>query len=486
MDSLVQIITDISMKRPEHIALVSEGRSLSYGELADGISSFARALKRNGIKKGQRIMLETCDIPSFYAAFLGCQLAGCIAVPFEPRMTAHKLDAFIAAIKPALVFSGNYGESYQSCFEEDGNRRKLQMPKAESEAVIVSTTGTTGQPSFVIHSNRSLVAEVENLSEGTGITEDTVLFCNYSSHLAAGYRRVFAALTKGATAVVAEGPLEMAELEKMIKEYGVNHLSLVNSDIRRLAEKAAEDESFTLSGIKTAESATSTLYYDTILSFHSHFPHITLYNVYGTTESGCLLINNTSDNLKDGCIGKPAVNAVISVVDEDLNPITTPGKYGYPAVSGDMNMLGYYRKKALTRKVLQGDTVIINDIVYFDEDGYFYFVSRVGDVICVGDSKIIPSEIELAAMRYGGIRECACVAGHDKVLGEAPVLFIVCENRNEFDIDGLKSFLESNLETYHVPKSIIPIESMPCTSTGKIMRKHLSMMTEYRSNLSQK
>ena len=151
-----------------------------------------------------------------------------------------------------------------------------------------------------------------------------------------------------------------------------------------------------------------------------------------------------------------------------------------------MNMLGYYRKKALTRKVLQGDTVIINDIVYFDEDGYFYFVSRVGDVICVGDSKIIPSEIELAVMHYGGIRECACVAGHDKVLGEAPVLFIVCENRDEFDIDGLKSFLESNLETYHVPKSIIPIESMPCTSTGKIMRKHLSMMTEYRSNLSQK
>ncbi|MGN0673986.1 MAG: class I adenylate-forming enzyme family protein [Anaerovoracaceae bacterium] len=480
MESLVQIITEISMKRPEHVALVSEGRSLSYGELADRICSFARALKRNGVKKGQRIMLETCDIPSFYTAFLGCQLAGCIAVPFETRMTAHKLDAFIASIKPSLIFSGNYGESYEAYFEADGSTRRLPMPKAESEAVIVSTTGTTGQPSFVIHSNRSLVSEVENLSEGTDIKEDTVLFCNYSSHLAAGYRRVFAALTKGATAVAAEGPLEMTGLKQMIKDYGINHLSLVNSDIRRLAEAAAEDESFTLPGIRTAESATSTLYYDTILSFHNHFPHITLYNVYGTTESGCLLINDTSDNLKDGCIGKPACNARISVVDENLNPIATPGKYGYPAVSGDMNMLGYYRKKALTRKVLQGDKVIINDIVYFDEDGYFYFVSRVGDVICAGDSKIIPSEIELAAMRFGGIRECACVAGNDKVLGEVPVLFIVCENRDEFDFTGFKAFLDDNLESYRVPKSIIPIESMPCTSTGKIMRKHLSMMTEYR------
>lgn len=477
MESLVQAILENSVQNPDKPALIVEKKELTYRELANKVTVFAASLKAKKVKKGSRIIIETHDLHSFYCAFLGCHLAGCIAVPTEQDISIYKLHELLKAVKPVLIFWKDHGENYEDYFAGAG-LKKITLPKEENEAAIVSTTGTTGNPALVSHTNRSMLAETQNLCVGTKITEDTVLFTNISAHMAAGYRRVFAALYAGGTAVVTSEPVTLHMMGEYSKKYKINHLSLISTDIRILTEEAGSDKTEKLDGIKYAESATSTLYYDTVLKFHSMFPHITLFNVYGATESGCVLINNTLENFNSGCIGKPTCNAEVFVVDENGERIETPGKYGYVAARGAMNMKCYYRKKALTDKVFQGDTIIINDIVYFDENGDFYFVSRVGDVINVKGQKIIPSEIEKEAMNFGGIKECACVAKDDEQKGQVPVLYIVCEDEASFDFDKLKEYLKENLESYRVPQSIIPIEKMPCTATGKIMRKHLSLMTK--------
>ena len=139
-------------------------------------------------------------------------------------------------------------------------------------------------------------------------------------------------------------------------------------------------------------------------------------------------------------------------------------------------MKEYYKKKGLTDKVLQNETLILNDIAYFDEQGYFYFVSRVGDIINVGGYKIIPTEIEQVAMQFEGVKDCACIAKDDVHYGQVPLLYIICEDKTNFDFAGLKAFLQENLESYRVPESIISIDHMPRTATGKLMRKSLALM----------
>lgn len=477
MESLVQAVLENSARNPDKTALIAGKKKLAYRELADKITVFAASLKAKKVKKGSRILIETQDLHSFYCAFLGCHLAGCIAVPAEADISIYKLHELLKAVKPTLIFWKDHGENYEDYFAGE-SLKKIVFPKEENEAVIVSTTGTTGNPALVSHTNKSMLAETQNLCVGTKITEDTVLFTSIPAHMAAGYRRVFAALYAGGTAVVTEEPVTLHMMGEYSANYKVNHLSLISTDIRLLTEEAASDRTERLDAVRYAESATSTLPNDTVLKFHNVFPHITLFNVYGTTESGCVLINNTLENFNDGCIGKPACNAEVSVVDEKGEQIETPGKYGYVAVRGSMNMKCYYRKKALTDKVFQGDRIVINDIVYFDENGDFYFVSRVGDVINVKGQKIIPGEIEKEAMKFGGIKECACVARDDEQMGQAPVLYIVCEDEASFEFDKLKEYLEERLESYRVPQSIIPIGKMPCTANGKIMRKHLSLMTK--------
>lgn len=474
MESLVQVIFENSVRHPDKIALIFEKNKLTYEELANKILLFAHSLKDRKIKKGSRIIIETSDLISFFCAYLGCHLAGCIAVPIEKDISVYKLHDIIKSVKPVLVFIKNNGENFSDYFKSVSTK-KIAFPKKENDATIVSTTGTTGQPSLVIHTNKSILAEAQNLCEGTDITEDTVLFTNIPFHLATGYRRVFAALYAGATAVITDQTVSLQMLYKYTKKYNINHLALVSIDVSLLTKEATPDTAEKLSNIKCIESVTDVFPYDVIVKFHNLFPHITLYNIYGATESGCLLINNMSDNFIEGCIGTPTHNSEVFVVDENGERIETPGKYGYLAVKGDMNMRGYYKKKTLTDQVMHEDTIILNDIVYFDENGNFYFVSRVGDVINVKGQKIIPTEIERIALRFDGVNDCVCTAKDDEQLGQVPILYVVCEDEKSFDFENLKDYLQKNLESYRVPQSIIPIEKIPCTPTGKIMRKHLSI-----------
>ena len=385
-------------------------------------------------------------------------MAGCIAIPIEKDISIYKLQDIMKTTKPSLVFIKNNGENYEDYFHPDISERKIAFPKKDDDAAIISTTGTTGSPVLVSHTNRGMLSVTQNLVSGINLTEQTVLFTNIPFNLAAGYRRVLAALYCGATAIITNEPITLDSLRSYTQMYHITFLSLVSPTLAVLIDEMNSASRDIFSDITHVESATGFLSYDVIMKFHNYFPHITLYNVYGTTESGCVLINNTAENYNEGCIGKATCNAEVFLVDENNERITTPGKFGHIAVKGDMNMKGYYKKKGLTDKVLQNNILILNDIAYFDEEGYFYFVSRVGDIINVNGHKIIPTEVEQIAMQFQGVRDCVCVAKEDPHSGQIPILYVVCKDRENFDFDKMKDFLKTNLEPYRVPESIIRVQ----------------------------
>ena len=469
MESIVQAFFENSEKYAQKTAIVFDGKEISYSALAKRVRVFASALKSRSIKKGNKVLIEADNLIDFFTAFLGCMLVGAVVVPIEKNISIYRLQEIMISTKPSLVFMKNNGESYKSFLNGEDSFKKISFPKLESDAAIVSTTGTTGNPVLVCHTNKSMLACAQNLAFGVEIDEKTVLYTNIAFNLASGYRRVFCALYVGATSVISNKDLDLSKLCEDINKYDINHLAFVSANLSYLFSDSTYFDTF--SNIKTVEAVTGVLPYSTVLGFKSLLPNVTLYNVYGATEAGCVLVNNTSENFSEGCIGKPSKNATVYLVDENENEITSSGKYGYIAVKGDMNMKGYYKKKALTDKVIKGDTLSLNDIAYFDENGYFYFVSRVGEIINVDGRKVIPSEIEQIAMKVDGVKDCACVAKEDKRLGQVPALYVVCDKA--FDMDKLKTFLDENLENYRVPKEIIKIDKIPKTPTGKIMRKSL-------------
>lgn len=471
MSSIVKTVIDYGQTIPNKAAIIYDNRAITYKELAKKIECFATSLKTKKIAKGSRILIEADNTIQYIAAFLACALYGCIAVPIEKNISIYKLQDIITTTRPKLIFMKNNGESYDDYFNV-ATTSPFTEPKDDAIISITCTTGTTGKPSLITHTNTSSYATAQNLSSGIDINPDTVIYTNIPFYLAAGYRRVFAALYMGATIITSNTLLSIEDIKDYSIKYNVSHMSLVCTDISKLIKEI--DDSSLFSNLRVVESAAGELSPSVTTSFYQVLPNTVLYNVYGTTEAGCLLVNNTRENHAENCLGKPTVNTTLHLIDENGFTITEPGKYGYVAVSGDMTMNGYYKKKELTEQVKSNNRLILKDIVYFDENGYYYFVSRVGDIINVMGHKVTPSRIEKMAMTFGGIKDCACVGKKDNSFGQVPVLYIECHDQNSFNTDELKEYLGNNLESYSVPREVIIIDKIPRTLTGKLMRKSLS------------
>lgn len=470
MESIVEAVLAHSLSIPDKTAIVYEDKTITYYQLADRIKRYATSLKMHKITKNSRIVMEADDLISFFAAFLACQLYGVTAIPIEKNISIYKLQDILKVTKPKLIFMKNNGESYEDYYEVT-KTADFAMPKSAAIASITCTTGTIGKPSLVVHDNLGQVATAENLIHAIGITQDTFLYTNIPFDLAAGYRRVFAALYAGACVITSQDSLSIEALESICRQYPVNLLSLVSADISTLVKDTPIGSA--ILNISTIESVAGGLPTDIIASFYQKFQNSLLYNVYGSTESGCILYNNTRENHASNCIGLPSVNAYIKLIDENGNAVTKAGKYGYVSVSGDMNMLAYYKKKDLTKMVMKGSSLTLNDIVYFDENGYYYFVSRVGDIINFKGHKIMPSSIEQVACRHESVKDCACVPKNDALYGQVPILFVEPQPDTSFDKEALFAYLRANMENYRVPHDIILIDKIPRTVSGKLMRKSL-------------
>ncbi len=474
MDSIVEAVFTHSRITPDKTAIAVDQNRISYQELAEQIRIFSHSLKLHAVKRGQRIAIESDDLIAYFTAFLGCQLSGAIAVPIEENISIYKLQDILGTTKPTLIFTKNNGESYHEFLNETLPSGKISYPKGTATSAIISTTGTTGKPVLVTHTNNSMLTEAQNLCSATKITEDTTLFANIPFNLALGYRRVFALLYAGATAVLSSDPLSLELISNAIEKFNINYLTIVHSNINMLLDVENPALADAIRSLEAVEIMAGSITGQQIRSFCRQYPDTAFYNVYGATESGCILINEMSKNPVENCLGKPAVHAEVSIVDENGDTVTTPNQYGYISVKGSMNMSGYYHKKALTEKVMHSGYIVLNDIGYFDDEGYFYFVSRVGDIIDVGGHKIAPSEIEQVLWGYEGIVDCACAAQEDQDYNQFPILYITCSDP-DFDISKLQHYLEQHLESYKVPRDIILIDKIPRTATGKILRKSLSI-----------
>ena len=474
MESIVQAVYKNSDRYPDKPALVYQGQAVTYRELYRRVTAFCTALKMRKVRKGSRIAMEADDVLSYFPAFLGCQLAQTLAVPLEKDVTAGQLEEIAGIVKPALVFSKHTGESleefYRPYLESAGS---FPFPDMENECAIISTTGTTGRPERIVHTNKSMLTAVENLTEGTAITAENTLFVCAPFNLAFGYRRVFAGLYAGASCVLSHNLDSPDDFFALAQNCRIDHLALIPSDLAALLRADSAKMNLLARQLKAVQTAIYPVSAKDKNEFLQRYPNVALYNVYGTTESGCCIIHNCIENPKDGCLGKPAPHAEIALFNGNGSIVRKCGEYGYIAVKGDMNMKCYYKKKALTDKVIVNGYVVTSDVAYYDKDGYLFFISRVSDIINVGGHKVIPDEIETMVSAFPGVRECACVAQKDPKYGQRPKVFVVFERENADNAAHLMAFLAEKLEPYKVPASIEAAKKIPRTSTGKIMRNIL-------------
>lgn len=513
-EPLPLIIWRRALAEPDRLCAAGPSGSCTWGELC--VRAVRAALTLCGqfsAGEGDCVAVECTQDARYLILDLACNLLGAVFVPTEAGAAAQRARMILEETQAKLYIRRTAGDApclagtpeismeafAERCAETsvpeqllspaagaagaDGETpdlpflpQPLRFPALEETAEILYTTGTTGKSKGIEITHANNLALAQNICGGTGMREHNVEFVPLPLSHSHGLRCCYANLLAGGTLLLTDGVANVRAVYAMLKEYGATAMDLsptAASVLLRLSKGRFAEFDDTLDYIQIGTAAMTEELKDAL---RAAFPSVRLYNFYGSTESGrsCALNFNSSDD-RPHCVGRPTPNAHFIVTDDARRPLASsgPDHTGLLACGGPMNMKGYYKQPELTAQTMSGGYVYTNDEGYIDEEGFVYVLGRRDDVINYKGIKIAPDEIEAAAMRFPGVRDCACVPMPDPVAGQVPKLFVAAADPDSFDRKALMRFLQEHLEPERMPAKCELIGEIPRTFNGKIQRKKL-------------
>ena len=494
--TLVEAVCARADLAPDVRAVVDQKGIHTYRQFWQDVCTCAEVLQELGLKRGERLVMECSQDEMFLAVNYACQLTGVIFVGVERRVAPDRLQEIVRQTGAARVFAkkvpadapeGYLGlKEFAALFEktasehaaqaEEAGRQLLAQVSPEDPAEILFSTGTTGKSKGVLLSNRANVANAQNIIAGTQMREGSVELMPLPLNHAHGLRTAYAHLLNGSTVLIANGITFPRVLFDMMEKYGANAMDLTPSAAQMLLTTAPDRMKAWADRIEYIEVGAAFLPEGTKDGLRQCFTGSRLYNCYGSSESGrtCYLDFSKDPDLP-GCIGKPVPNAEFAVMGPDGKPMESdPEHTGLLAMTGPMNMEGYWNEPELTAQTLKDGYVMTADLSYIDKNGYVYVLGRADDVINYKGIKISPEEIEEAAAGSPMVADCACVPVKDELAGQVPKLFVVPAEGAEFSETELFRYLKEHIDDNRMPRTIELIDEIPRTYNGKLLRRELA------------
>jgi 2-aminobenzoate-CoA ligase len=488
-------------------------RAVTYEALRHEVHLTAAALRSLGIAAGDRVLLRLEDGLELVQAILAVQAIGACAVPTYVQLRADGLIArvqdcgAVAAIVSAGLLAEFVGVA-EACpslehtiivpADSSGRYRSLvsirpvSAPEVHYEdtdqddvALILYTSGSSGQPKGTLHSHADLMAICDTYARYcVGIQPDDVIAGPAAIPFALGIGFfIYFPLRFGAAAVL-EVDKSPETLVGAIAQAGATILVGVSTYYNRLGRVIAEGE-HRFSTLRMALCGGEPLPAEIDRAWQAA-TGLVLEQFLGTTELLHIFlgIRHGVDRPKPTAIGRPVPGYEVSVRDpESFSPVA-PGEPGLLAVRGATGTCYLNRPEAQRATVREGWSVF-QDIVRADEDGFIHYIGRYDDMIVSAGHSISPVEVEQILLSHPAVLECACVAAPDSS-GERPnivMAFVVVSPsmpRSHATERLLQDYFKQSGPPYMYPRKIAFVDSLPRTLNGKILRSELRRIANTR------
>ena len=476
----------------ERIAVQDNSLNLSYSDLFTYSQAFSSFLRERGIQVGNRIVIMVENSLEYVVALFGVFGAGAVAIPINPDTTLSfveyvmRTSAATGIITRGTLFNRIHRAECKlptvCMFETDfyrntsmyfggGQWRPCRMSPSSAVsrddlAMILYTSGTTGQPKGVMLSHNNLLRNTCAIIQYLRLCKEdstvTVLPFFYSfgnsvllTHLAVCGRIViengFMYPDKVVQTMVAQRPSGL---------YGVpfTYYVLLNK-----SNFLQHDWSF----LRYVGQAGGKMRTETIRQLIEGLRSTEIFIMYGQTE-GTARLSFLQPGLlekKIGSIGNGIAGVELRVVDDEGNTVA-PGGVGEIIARGDSIMMGYLGNPEATSRVLRNGWLYTGDIARLDDEGFIYIIDRKSDFIKTASYRISPSEVEEVIAEIEGVIDVAVIGVDDELLGEALVACVRCPMEC-FDGDKIRSHCLSKLPLFKVPKYICHEPDIPVTASGK-------------------
>ena len=458
------------------VAVDAEGnrRDWYFGELIARSAGLSGAFAARGVKRGDVVMTLLGNRIEWALTLLACWRMGAVALPCSPQLRRHDLEQRVSAARPALCVADGemLGElpdgvpamtldEVAATLDEDRSQETpaaIEAMDGEDPALIVFTSGTTGEPRGVVHAYRYLTGQRTQAEHWLGSQPGELVWCTTAPGWSKSARNVFLApwLT-GAAAVIHDGRFDPSERLDIAEALGVNVLCQAPTEYRMLAKRTTLRP---LPALRRMVSAGEALEAETVATFRREMG-LEPADGYGQTETGHISGNLAGEPVRPGSMGRPLPGIEVRVRDGELqlNASSSPTFFS----------------RYLDGERFDGEWWPTGDLVREDDDGYLFFEGRNDDVIVSSGYRIGPVEVEAALLAHPAVAEAAAVAAPDSERGSVVRAIVVPRGREPSEelARELQEHCKRETAPYKFPRIVEFAAELPKTASGKIKRLEL-------------
>ncbi|MBY8914329.1 amino acid adenylation domain-containing protein [Bacillus sp. YC2] len=486
--SIIDLFCSQAEKTPDHQALQAGSLTMTYRELNEQSTAFARTLQENGLAPQGIAGILAERSPEFIISVLAVLKAGGTYLPLDADLPPERISdmlkesgAQILAVQKGIKTNIDFS---QNVLIPDGKEtqtasvRDLNVNTAPDDlAYIMYTSGSTGKPKGVMISHRNVVSLVSNSNYTSAGPKDRLILTGSIGFDAVTFE-MFGALLNGACLHVIDRSTMLAPVRfgSYLLENRITVLFLTTALFNQFAQ--AKPDMF--SGLHTLYVGGEALSPALMNTVRQRCPNLSLYNIYGPTENTTFstFFEIKQDFSQPIPIGKPISNSTAFIIDKNgrLAPIGVPGEL---CVGGDGVAKGYLHRPELTKEAFvqhpfyPGEKMYkTGDLARWLPDGNIDYISRIDRQFKIRGKRIEPAEIEARLTEIEGIQEAAVA-----ILSEEGEEAILCAYYTGIQMEDrtIRSLLARSLPDYMIPNYWIKLDRMPLTANGKVDRRALPL-----------
>jgi long-chain acyl-CoA synthetase len=488
-------LTDRATTEPQLPAIRQGEQTLSYAELDSAVARMARVLSDRGVRTGDRVALIMPNVAYFPIAYYAILRLGAIVVPMNPLLKAGEISYAWgdSGAMVAVVFA-SFAEEAQKAASATGTEVIVVAPgefeqllaaaeprpeiierTGEDTAVILYTSGTTGSPkgAELTHANLSsnVATSIDTLfrvSPGDVIFGGLPLFhsfgqtCGLNVAIASGSCLTLLPKFDG------EQALEIVQRDRVNLFLGVPTMYVALLGV-------ADPQRFDVRTLRTAVSGGASLPLEVLRGVEKTFG-VKLLEGYGLSETSPVASFNHPDvPSKPGSVGTPIRGVELGLRDVDDREVAGE-EIGEIVIRGENVMKGYWANPAATAEAMRGGWFHTGDLARRDEDGYYFIVDRVKDMIIRNGLNVYPREVEEVLYTHPAVAEAAVFGVPDARHGEEVAALVKLKDGASAEEAELRTYVEERIAAYKYPR-MIRFGELPKGPTGKILKREITFDT---------
>jgi amino acid adenylation domain-containing protein len=490
-------------------ALVVGGARVCYAQLEGMANRLAQVLRRQGVGRGDRVVLFLDNSLEAVAGLFGALKAGAVFSPVNPGTKARKLAYILnncraralltharlmpvvaeaLAHSPSVVTTLVAGASEPptvrgGCCLAEALEAAPPHPPVEAGididlAMVIYTSGSTGSPKGVMMTHRNVVAAATSITTYLENTCDDVILSVLPLSFDYGLYQALMAAKIGATLVLEKSFAFPTAVVQQLRQERVTGLPLVPT-IAAVLLQMKDLRPGAFPHLRYITNTAAALPPAHIERLRELFPTTRVYSMYGLTEcKRCTYLPPEELDRRPGSVGKAIPNTEVYPVNAAGERIG-PGEVGELVVRGGHVMQGYWGDPEATARVLRPGpypwekVLFTGDLFRMDEEGFLYFVGRKDDLIKSRGEKVSPKEVENVLHALPGVREAAVIGVPDALLGQAVKAVIVPTEGAGLTERSVIGHCAKHLEAFMIPKYVEFRQDLPKTDSDKVCRRAL-------------